>query len=83
MTSQTFYRSMGYLFESLTRGLASLLELQIKLVSSVLDVLFQPLQWSISMDVGSNLPISDAYVPHDHRLSLHYGDFSQANFFLI
>ncbi|KAF5200229.1 acyl-CoA synthetase family protein, partial [Thalictrum thalictroides] len=52
----------------LITGWAFILELQIKLVSSMLDVLVQPLQWSISIEVGSKLPFSDAYFPHGHHL---------------
>ncbi|PIA43030.1 hypothetical protein AQUCO_02000464v1 [Aquilegia coerulea] len=65
----------------LITGLASILELQIKLVSSMLDVLVQPLQWSISMEVGSKLPFSDAYFPHCHHfITALWGPISGKHF---
>ncbi|XP_043703521.1 uncharacterized protein LOC122653667 isoform X2 [Telopea speciosissima] len=52
----------------LATGLASVLELQVELVSSILDVLARPMWWGISMEVGSKLPSSHAYFPSEHKL---------------
>uniref|UniRef100_M1AL38 Uncharacterized protein n=1 Tax=Solanum tuberosum TaxID=4113 RepID=M1AL38_SOLTU len=45
------------------RGLASILELHVKLVSLVLDIISRPMWWGISMDLGSKLPFSHSYFP--------------------
>ncbi|XP_059284258.1 uncharacterized protein LOC132037707 isoform X2 [Lycium ferocissimum] len=47
----------------LLTGLASILELRVKLVSLVLDIISRPMWWDISMDLGSKLPFSHAYFP--------------------
>ncbi|KAK4342484.1 hypothetical protein RND71_038300 [Anisodus tanguticus] len=47
----------------LLTGLPSILELQVKLVSLVLDIISRPMWWGISMDLGSKLPFSHAYFP--------------------
>ncbi|XP_042507341.1 uncharacterized protein LOC122083556 isoform X2 [Macadamia integrifolia] len=52
----------------LATGLASVLELQVALVSSILDLLARPMWWGISMEVGSKLPSSHAYFPSEHNL---------------
>ncbi|KAA8523244.1 hypothetical protein F0562_009667 [Nyssa sinensis] len=52
----------------LMTGLASVLELQIELVSLVLDVISRPMWWGIPMEVGSKLPFSQSYFPQKHHL---------------
>ncbi|KAH0744711.1 hypothetical protein KY290_032704 [Solanum tuberosum] len=47
----------------LLTGLASILELHVKLVSLVLDIISRPMWWGISMDLGSKLPFSHSYFP--------------------
>ncbi|KAF9617692.1 hypothetical protein IFM89_038192 [Coptis chinensis] len=65
----------------LITGLRPILEFQIKLVSSVLDVLSQPMGWSLSMEVGSQLPFSDAYFANEHNmLAVLLGPFSCESF---
>ena len=50
------------------RGLASLLEFQIKLVSLVLDIISRPMRWGILADVSSMLlPFSHAYFPRSRQ----------------
>lgn len=57
--------SFGFLILALLfcRGLASILELHVKLVSLVLDIISRPMWWGISMDIGSKLPFSYSYFP--------------------
>ncbi|KVH93962.1 hypothetical protein Ccrd_003978 [Cynara cardunculus var. scolymus] len=52
----------------LLTGLASVLELQVELVSMVLDLLSRPMWWGLSAGVGSKLPFSHAYFLFKHRL---------------
>lgn len=52
----------------LCRGLASILELHVKLVSLVLDIISRPMWWGISMDLGSKLPFSHAYFPCKNQI---------------
>ncbi|KAI3714570.1 hypothetical protein L6452_21526 [Arctium lappa] len=52
----------------LLTGLASVLELQVELVSMVLDLLSRPMWWGLSEGVGSKLPFSHAYFLFKHRL---------------
>ncbi|XP_010242208.1 PREDICTED: uncharacterized protein LOC104586620 isoform X1 [Nelumbo nucifera] len=52
----------------LLTGSTSILQLQVGLVSSILDALAQPMWWGIPAEVGSNLPFSRAYFPNNHRL---------------
>ncbi|KAH6818308.1 hypothetical protein C2S51_001911 [Perilla frutescens var. frutescens] len=52
----------------LMTGLASLMELQSEIVAHVLDIISRPMWWGISMEVGSKLPFSLAYFPHEHHL---------------
>lgn len=51
----------------LNRGLASVLDLQVGIVSSVLDILSRPMRWGISMELGLQIPFSYAYFPNKHR----------------
>ena len=50
------------------RGLASVLQLLIELVSVILDVVSRPMWWGISAEMGSKLPFSAAYFPYNHHL---------------
>ncbi|PSS15513.1 hypothetical protein CEY00_Acc13004 [Actinidia chinensis var. chinensis] len=52
----------------LMTGLASVLELQIELVSLILDVVSRPMWWGLTMDIGLKLPFSYAYFLHHHQL---------------
>lgn len=52
----------------LMTGLASVLELEIKLVSSILDVIHRPLWWGLPMELGLKLPSSSAYFTYNHHL---------------
>ncbi|KAF6174888.1 hypothetical protein GIB67_026376 [Kingdonia uniflora] len=65
----------------LMTGLVSILELQIILVSLVLDVLSYPMRWGISSEVGTALPFSHAYFPINQRLlAILMGPLSCGNF---
>ena len=65
------------------RGLASVLELLIQLVSVTLDVISRPMFWDMSAELGGKLPFSNAYFPYNHQLlrnlseSLSYDGFLQ------
>uniref|UniRef100_A0A0D9WLX3 Uncharacterized protein n=1 Tax=Leersia perrieri TaxID=77586 RepID=A0A0D9WLX3_9ORYZ len=48
------------------RGLGAILELHTAVVSSVLDVLFEPMSWGISMELGQKFPFSSDYFPRQH-----------------
>ena len=50
------------------RGLASVLELQVGLVSMKLDLLSRPMRWGLSAEIGSKLPFSYAYFLFKHQL---------------
>ncbi|GER25173.1 tetratricopeptide repeat protein [Striga asiatica] len=50
------------------RGLASIMELQTEFVVQLLDIISRPMWWEISMEIGSKLPFSHAYFPHEHSL---------------
>nr|XP_043627179.1 uncharacterized protein LOC122598655 [Erigeron canadensis] len=52
----------------LLTGLASVLELQVELVSMVLDLLSRPMRWGLTAEVGSQLPFSYAYFLFKHQL---------------
>ncbi|KAI3968421.1 hypothetical protein MKW92_053672 [Papaver armeniacum] len=54
----------------LVMGSTYVLQLQIKVVLSVLDVLALPMRWGLSMEMGSKLPFSLAYFPHKQPLLL-------------
>jgi hypothetical protein len=62
------FMEMRSLFHTwfLVTGLGAVLELQTAVVSSVLDVLFEPMAWGISMELGQKLPFSYDYFPHQH-----------------
>ncbi|KAG8376143.1 hypothetical protein BUALT_Bualt09G0032600 [Buddleja alternifolia] len=65
----------------LMTGLASVMELQIEFVCQVLDIISRPMWWGISIEVGSKLPFSHAYFPHEHHLfRILAGPISQDNF---
>ncbi|XP_020531645.1 uncharacterized protein LOC18448199 isoform X2 [Amborella trichopoda] len=46
------------------RGSSSILELRSGLVSSVLDILSNPMRWGISLDMGLRLPLFHTLFPH-------------------
>ncbi|KAL6331164.1 hypothetical protein AAG906_009592 [Vitis piasezkii] len=50
------------------RGLASVLQLLIEVVSMILDVVSRPTGWGISVEMGSKLPFSIAYFPYNHHV---------------
>ncbi|KAK9055479.1 hypothetical protein SSX86_026562 [Deinandra increscens subsp. villosa] len=52
----------------LLTGLASVLELEVELVSMVLDILLRPMWWGLSAEIGSKLPFSCAYFLFKHQL---------------
>ncbi|XP_055825057.1 uncharacterized protein LOC129893532 isoform X2 [Solanum dulcamara] len=52
----------------LLTGFSSILELQVKLVSLVLDIISRPMWWGISMDLGLKLPFSHSYFPCKKRI---------------
>ncbi|CAA0829214.1 Unknown protein [Striga hermonthica] len=52
----------------LMTGLASIMELQTEFVVQLLDIISRPMRWEISMEIGSKLPFSHAYFPHEHSL---------------
>ncbi|KAL4194762.1 hypothetical protein AMTRI_Chr05g61110 [Amborella trichopoda] len=47
-----------------SRGSSSILELRSGLVSSVLDILSNPMRWGISLDMGLRLPLFHTLFPH-------------------
>ncbi|XP_023744382.1 uncharacterized protein LOC111892557 isoform X1 [Lactuca sativa] len=49
-------------------GLDSVLELQVGLVSMLLDLLSRPIYWGLSAEIGSKLPFSNAYFLSNHNL---------------
>jgi hypothetical protein len=49
------------------RGMGSVLELCTAVVSSVLDVLLEPMGWGISMELGQKFPFTHAYFPSQQR----------------
>nr|GEW59402.1 hypothetical protein [Tanacetum cinerariifolium] len=52
----------------LLTGLASVLELQVELVSMMFDLLSRPMRWGLSAEIGSKLPFSYAYFLFKHQL---------------
>ncbi|XP_020270822.1 uncharacterized protein LOC109846011 [Asparagus officinalis] len=51
----------------LLTGMSSVLNLQIAIISSVLDVLSRPMWWDMSMEMGLKFPFSRSYFPVKHR----------------
>lgn len=45
-----------------------MLELEVELISMVLDVLSRPMRWGLSAEIGSKLPFSYAYLCFNHQL---------------
>ncbi|KAG8069647.1 hypothetical protein GUJ93_ZPchr0006g45907 [Zizania palustris] len=78
------FMEMRTLFHTwfLATGLGAVLELHTAVVSSVLDVLFQPMAWGISMELGQKFPFSYDYFPHQHAnlLAILTGPLSCRNF---
>nr|XP_027066100.1 uncharacterized protein LOC113691970 isoform X2 [Coffea arabica] len=63
------------------RGLASVLRLQIQLVSLVLDIVSRPMSWGLSMETGSKMPFCDAYFPYKQKtIRILAGPLSWENF---
>ncbi|OAY82320.1 hypothetical protein ACMD2_16604 [Ananas comosus] len=69
VTSPTIFMETRALLHRwfLMTGLASVLDLQVGIVSSVLDILSRPMRWGISMELGLQIPFSYAYFPNKHR----------------
>ncbi|KAL5211673.1 hypothetical protein ABZP36_022520 [Zizania latifolia] len=78
------FMEMRTLFHTwfLATGLGAVLELHTAVVSSVLDVLFQPMAWGISMELGQKFPFSYDYFPRQHAnlLAILTGPLSCRNF---
>ncbi|KAM3207394.1 hypothetical protein ACQJBY_062558 [Aegilops geniculata] len=49
------------------RGMGSVLGLCTAVVSSVLDLLLEPMEWGISMELGQKFPFTHAYFPSQQR----------------
>ena len=49
------------------RGMGSVLGLCTAVVSSVLDILLEPMGWGISMELGQKFPFTHAYFPSQQR----------------
>nr|XP_027066099.1 uncharacterized protein LOC113691970 isoform X1 [Coffea arabica] len=65
----------------LLTGLASVLRLQIQLVSLVLDIVSRPMSWGLSMETGSKMPFCDAYFPYKQKtIRILAGPLSWENF---
>ncbi|XP_073116635.1 uncharacterized protein [Elaeis guineensis] len=69
VTSPTMFIETRALLHSwfLLTGLPSVLDLQIGIVSSLLDILSRPMWWGISVEMGMKYPSSDAYFPSRHH----------------
>uniref|UniRef100_A0A1D1Z9W9 Pre-mRNA-processing-splicing factor 8 n=1 Tax=Anthurium amnicola TaxID=1678845 RepID=A0A1D1Z9W9_9ARAE len=84
VTSPTMFTQTRALLHKwfLVTGLASVLELQIALVSSLLDVLSRPMWWGVSMELGLKLPFSHAYFStcHSELLAVLTGPISCESF---
>ncbi|KAL6839599.1 hypothetical protein ACP4OV_030538 [Aristida adscensionis] len=63
--SPSMFMEMRSLFHFwfLATGLGSVLELHSAVVSSVLDILLEPVSWGISIELGQKFPFSHAYFP--------------------
>lgn len=49
------------------RGMGSVLGLCTAVVSSVLDILLEPMGWGVSMELGQKFPFTHAYFPSQQR----------------
>lgn len=78
------FLEMTSLFHSwfLATGMCSVLGLCTAMVSSVLDVLLEPMGWGISMELGQKFPFTHAYFPSEHSdlLSILTGPISCGRF---
>ncbi|XP_061964087.1 uncharacterized protein LOC133688580 isoform X2 [Populus nigra] len=64
-----------------TRGLSSVVELLMELVSLILDVISRPTWWGLSLELGLRLPFSNAYFPYQSDfLRTLTGPFSYESF---
>ncbi|KAH0450023.1 hypothetical protein IEQ34_020715 [Dendrobium chrysotoxum] len=63
-------------------GLTSVLELNIALVSAVLDMVSRPMAWGVSMEMGLKYPFAHAYFPNNFQelLGVLNGPISCNNF---
>lgn len=69
------------LFNLCDRGLASVLQLLIEVVSVILDVVSRPMWWGISAEMGLKLPFSAAYFPYNcHVYRILSGTLSAESF---
>ncbi|KAG6539020.1 hypothetical protein ZIOFF_004172 [Zingiber officinale] len=68
--------------KSQMRGLASSLDLKVRIVASVLDILSRPMWWQLPADVGLKLPCSYAYFSNRHHelLAILTGQLSCKSF---
>ncbi|KAJ4757235.1 acyl-CoA synthetase family protein [Rhynchospora pubera] len=66
----------------LETGFDNILELQIAIVCSILDVLLRPTRWGVQADMGLNYPSMYTYVPDNNRelLAILTGPISCATF---
>ncbi|XP_042454614.1 uncharacterized protein LOC122038757 isoform X1 [Zingiber officinale] len=84
VTSSTVFletRSMLHTW-FLSTGLASSLDLKVRIVASVLDILSRPMWWQLPADVGLKLPCSYAYFSNRHHelLAILTGQLSCKSF---
>ncbi|KAK8935085.1 hypothetical protein KSP39_PZI013664 [Platanthera zijinensis] len=65
VTSPAMFRQASILLHNwfLRTGVTFVLELQIALVSAVLDMISRPMTWGISMEMGLKYPFMHAYFP--------------------
>ncbi|KAI9392848.1 hypothetical protein POPTR_006G144600v4 [Populus trichocarpa] len=64
-----------------TRGLSSVVELLMELVSLILDVISRPTWWGLSLELGLKLPFSNSYFPYKSDfLRTLTGPFSYESF---
>ncbi|XP_020704358.1 uncharacterized protein LOC110115458 isoform X2 [Dendrobium catenatum] len=68
-TSPSMFRQASTLLHSwfLMTGLTSVLELNIALVSAVLDMVSRPMAWGVSMEMGLKYPFPHAYFPSNFQ----------------
>ncbi|KAJ1704738.1 hypothetical protein LUZ63_004517 [Rhynchospora breviuscula] len=66
----------------LETGFDNILELQIAIICSILDVLLRPTRWDVQADMGLNYPSMYAYFPDNNRelLAILTGPISCATF---
>jgi len=78
--SNSYITSFCYFFLC-NRGLSSVVELLMELVSLILDVISRPTWWGLSLELGLKLPFSNAYFPYKSDfLRTLTGPFSYESF---